>query len=55
MTTAIIGLQNLIPQADDIPEWNIALAAAILVMLPPILVVLFMQRWFIKGLVDAEK
>lgn len=55
MTTAVIGLQNLIPQADDIPEWNIALAAALVVMLPPILVVLFMQRWFVKGLVEKEK
>lgn len=55
MTTAVIGLQNLIPQADDLPEWNIALAAAILVMLPPVLVVLFMQRWFVKGLIEKEK
>jgi len=55
MTTAVIGLQNLIPQADDLPEWNIALGAVILVMLPPILVVLFMQRWFVKGLIEKEK
>ena len=55
MTTAVIGLQNLIPQADDLPEWNIALGAAVLVMLPPILVVLFMQRWFVKGLIEKEK
>lgn len=55
MTTAVIGLQNLIPQADDLPEWNIALAGAILVMLPPVLVVLFMQRWFVKGLIEKEK
>ncbi len=55
MTTAVIGLQNLIPQADDLPEWNIALAGALLVMLPPVLVVLFMQRWFVKGLIEKEK
>ncbi len=55
MTTAVIGLQNLIPQADDLPEWNLALGAAILVMLPPVLVVLFMQRWFVKGLIEKEK
>ena len=55
MTTAVIGLQNLIPQADDLPEWNLALGAAVLVMLPPILVVLFMQRWFVKGLIEKEK
>ncbi len=55
MTTAVIGLQHLIPSPEDIPEWNIALAGALIVMLPPILVVLFMQRWFVKGLVDPEK
>ncbi|MBC2712012.1 MAG: ABC transporter permease subunit [Desulfosarcina sp.] len=53
--TAVIGLQNLIPQADDLPYWNIAMAGSLLVMLPPILVVLFMQRWFVRGLVEREK
>ncbi len=55
MTTAVIGLQNLIPQADDLPFWNVAMAGALIVMMPPILVVLLMQRWFVKGLVDPEK
>jgi len=55
MTTAVIGLQNLIPQADDLPFWNEAMAAALIVMAPPILLVLFMQRWFVKGLVEREK
>ncbi|MGB5985828.1 MAG: ABC transporter permease subunit [Desulfobacterales bacterium] len=55
MMTAVIGLQNLIPQADDIPYWNVAMAGALIVMLPPVLVVLFMQRWFVKGLVEKEK
>ena len=55
MQTAVIGLQNLIPLADDLPEWNIALAGALIIMLPPIIVVLAMQKWFVKGLVDSEK
>lgn len=55
MTTAVIGLQDLIPQADDLPEWNVALGAALLVMLPPVMVVLSMQRWFVKGLIEREK
>ena len=55
MTTAVIGLQNLIPQIDDVPFWNVALSGALIVMLPPILVVLLMQRWFVKGLVEREK
>jgi len=55
MMTAVIGLQNLIPAADDLPYWNVALAGSLIVMLPPILVVLFMQQWFVKGLVEPEK
>lgn len=55
MSTAVIGLKNLLPQMEDLPTWNIALAGALLVMLPPILVVIFMQQWFVKGLVDTEK
>ena len=55
MMTAVIGLQNIIPQADDLPYWNVAMAGSLLVMLPPISVVLFMQRWFVKGLVEREK
>ncbi len=55
MTTAVIGLKNLIPSPEDPPDWHIAMAGALLVMLPPILVVLFMQRWFVKGLVEREK
>lgn len=55
MRTAVIGLKRLIPGMDDIPDWNVALAGALLVMLPPVLVVISMQRWFVKGLVDTEK
>jgi sn-glycerol 3-phosphate transport system permease protein len=55
MGTALIAVQSLIPKADDIPRWNVAMAAAFIVMLPPILVVLFMQKWFVKGLIENEK
>jgi sn-glycerol 3-phosphate transport system permease protein len=55
MKTAVIGLKRLIPAMDDVPDWNVALAGALIVMLPPVLVVLSMQRWFVKGLVDTEK
>ncbi|GAB4171450.1 MAG: ABC transporter permease subunit [Geothermobacteraceae bacterium] len=55
MTTAVIGLQHLLPSPEDPPDWHIAMAGALIVMLPPVLVVLFMQRWFVKGLVEREK
>jgi len=55
MTTAVIGLQHLLPSPEDPPDWHIAMAGALIVMLPPVLVVLLMQRWFVKGLVEKEK
>jgi sn-glycerol 3-phosphate transport system permease protein len=55
MATAVIGLKNLIPQSDSEPAWNIAMNAALLVMLPPALVVVALQRWLVKGLVDSGK
>jgi len=55
MATAVIGLKDLIPQADTEPAWNIAMNAALLVMLPPVMVVMGLQRWLVKGLVDAGK
>jgi sn-glycerol 3-phosphate transport system permease protein len=55
MTTAVIGLHHLLPSPEDLPEWHIAMAGALIVMLPPVLVVLLMQRWFVKGLVEREK
>ena len=55
MATAVIGLKNLIPQSDSEPAWNVAMNAALLVMLPPVLVVMLLQRWLVKGLVDAGK
>ena len=55
MRMAAVGLEELIPHAEQVPQWNVAMAGALLVMLPPVLVVVLMQRWFIKGLIEHEK
>jgi sn-glycerol 3-phosphate transport system permease protein len=55
MTTIVIGIKKMIVTADALTEWNVVLATAMLAMLPPVLVVLLMQRWFVKGLVETEK
>ena len=55
MTTIVMGIQRMLYVADAIPEWNITMATAILAMLPPMLVVIVMQRQFVKGLVETEK
>ena len=55
MTTIVMGIQRMLYVADAIPEWNITMATAILAMLPPLLIVIIMQRQFVKGLVETEK
>ena len=55
MYTTVIGIKRMIAGGDAATEWNLVMATAMLAMLPPALVVLLMQRWFVKGLVDAEK
>jgi sn-glycerol 3-phosphate transport system permease protein len=53
--TAIIELRELVPGTNGIPEWNVAMAGTLIVMLPTLLVVILMQRWFVRGLVATEK
>ena len=55
MTTIVMGIQRMLFVADSIPEWNLTMATAMLAMLPPVVVVLVMQRQFVKGLVETEK
>jgi len=55
MNTIVMGIKQMFPSGDDIPNWPVIMATAILAMLPPIAVIIFMQRLFIKGLVDSEK
>ncbi|MGV8893950.1 MAG: sn-glycerol-3-phosphate ABC transporter permease UgpE [Burkholderiaceae bacterium] len=50
-----IGIKAMIAGGDAAVEWNMVMATLVLAMLPPGLVVVVMQRWFIKGLVDSEK
>ncbi len=55
MTTIVMGIQRMLYVADSIPEWNLTMATAVLAMLPPVFVVLALQRQFVKGLVETEK
>ncbi len=55
MQTIVIGIKKMIVTQDALTEWQLAMATAVLAMLPPVAVVLLMQRWFVKGLVDTEK
>ena len=55
MYTVVIGIKRMLTGGDSQNEWNVVMATAILAMLPPALVVVLMQKWFVKGLVDTEK
>jgi len=55
MYPVVIGIKRMIAGGEGQNEWNIVMATAILAMLPPALVVILMQKWFVKGLVDTEK
>ncbi|GGH50063.1 sn-glycerol-3-phosphate ABC transporter permease UgpE [Frigidibacter albus] len=53
--TVVAGIKRMAEAADALPQWNFVMAAVMLAMLPPVAVVVFMQRLFVKGLVETEK
>ena len=55
MQTIVIGIKKMIVTADALTEWQLAMTTAVLAMVPPVLVVVLMQKLFVKGLVDQEK
>ena len=55
MYPVVMGIKRMISGGDAATEWNAVMATAMLAMIPPALVVILMQRWFVKGLVDTEK
>jgi sn-glycerol 3-phosphate transport system permease protein len=55
METIVIGIVKMIGTGDAQTDWNLIMATAILAMLPPVAVVIFMQHWFVKGLIETEK
>lgn len=55
MATAVVDLKQVMPLSDGLPTWHLLMNASLWTMLPPVLVILIMQRWFVKGLVDSGK
>ena len=53
--TVVMQLKALIPNMNGTPDWNVTMAGALIIMLPPLLVVAFMQRWFVRGLISRDK
>ena len=55
MNTIVMGIRQMFPSGDDLADWPVIMATSILAMLPPVIVVIGMQKLFIRGLVDSEK
>ncbi len=55
MYTVVIGIKRMFAGGDATTEWNLVMATAMLALLPPAMVVILMQKWFVKGLVETEK
>ncbi len=55
MQTIVIGIQKMLHVTDALTEWQLAMATTILAMLPPVVVVVVMQKLFVRGLTETEK
>lgn len=55
METVIIGIVKMMGNADTSTDWNLILANTMLALIPPVLIVILMQRWFVKGLTESDK
>jgi len=55
MYTTVIGIRRMIVGGDSANEWHLIMATAMLALLPPAAIVILMQKWFVKGLVETEK
>jgi sn-glycerol 3-phosphate transport system permease protein len=55
MNTIIMGVEQMIGGQDDVTPWPVVMAASMMAMLPPIIVVISMQKLFIRGLTDSDK
>jgi sn-glycerol 3-phosphate transport system permease protein len=53
--TVVMQLKSLVPALNGTQDWNVTMAGALIIMLPPLLVVAFMQRWFVRGLITSDK
>ena len=55
MFTIVMGIKQLLETAEQTPEWHLIMMTSLLAMIPPIIVVLSMQKLFVKGLTETEK
>jgi sn-glycerol 3-phosphate transport system permease protein len=54
LDTIVIGIVRMIG-VETQTDWAAVMATAVLALLPPVIVVVLMQRWFVAGLTEGEK
>ncbi len=55
MVTVVMGIKQMLEAAEQAPQWNLIMMTSLLAMLPPVAVVIVMQRMFVRGLTETEK
>jgi sn-glycerol 3-phosphate transport system permease protein len=55
MKVVVVGIASTIPTGTQPPEWNLVMAVAMMALVPPVVIVLLMQRYFMHGLLETEK
>ena len=56
LTPIVVGVTQMISRGGDAAtDWNLVMATVMLAMIPPAVIVVLMQRWFVKGLIETEK
>ena len=55
MTTIVVSIKQMLENAENVPQWNVIMMTALLAMIPPVFVVVSMQKLFVKGLTETEK
>ncbi|MCZ6926006.1 MAG: ABC transporter permease subunit, partial [Rickettsia endosymbiont of Ixodes persulcatus] len=55
MSTIVVGIKSMIGMSDSTVDWGMVMATSMLALIVPTLVVLVLQKWFVKGIVDTEK
>jgi sn-glycerol 3-phosphate transport system permease protein len=55
MATVVVAIGRMLKVSTDAIDWPVVMAVVVLAMLPPVAVVVLMQRWFVKGLIESEK
>lgn len=55
MTTIVMSIKQMLEAAEQSPKWNIIMMTALLAMIPPVFVVIAMQKLFVQGLTETDK